>query len=66
MLPKSLLIFAVVSVFLCNISKAAVIRPMPYVSVLSGEGFIAYLDVDEDFGEIANCWFKFGGKIYMY
>ncbi|TMW47591.1 hypothetical protein DOY81_007336 [Sarcophaga bullata] len=62
MLPKSLLVFAVVSVSVRIISKAAVIRPRSDLSVLNGEGFIAYLEVDEDFGEIINCWFRVGGN----
>ncbi|XP_065363778.1 uncharacterized protein LOC135957050 isoform X1 [Calliphora vicina] len=37
----------------------AVIRPGSSLSILSGEGFIAYLEVPKGFGEIKNCWFKF-------
>lgn len=49
----------------CSPFVGAAIRPSTHLTIVSGEGFLAYLEVPKGFGEIKNCWFKYRGKNYL-
>ncbi|XP_055846414.1 uncharacterized protein LOC129912263 [Episyrphus balteatus] len=56
-MQSSLLILVILKLYLFSV--CAKIRPKSDLSIIDGQGFITYLEVEESFGEISKCWFKF-------
>lgn len=57
MLSIRVILFLLLSLIVVSIE--ATIRPTSHLNIISGEGFLAYLEVPKGFGQINNCWFKY-------